>query len=568
MKRLIQIITLPELNPLPVMRCVFTELCTAFAEDDGCDVRYINSMDELRDGGIAFLDDVSGNYTQYRTVYDEIARHCPSTVFVCWYWMNTDFRPFSKMIYTGEYVLNVSPDSLEQIRYFMRHDFVPLKLRASENPDLVGTYKRLVARDFCYMGGGYRMDWIPQEYTGIYHRVIYNNYLPYATRRDIYLSSMFALGFQSDINIKAGHLSQRIFEGLAYGCIVLCENPMASQYTDGIVVYISSKEDLIEKIKHYKGHPEEVERLQRRGYEWVKKYGTNRVTATLFKERIADLFYDDFNTEPKYVYVDVCGGLGNQLFQLTTAYAYARKEGGQLCIYNKHDNGKRPVYWKSVCKRFQPYLVSQPMSNLTKWSEESATVYTPIPSLDSTGKQLCGYFQSDKYFYTAEIRNEIKQLLETSQETKEYLQERYGFLLSNRERVIVVHSRRTDYVTYANVHGPLDGSYYREAIRRMCERVRDPIIILSGDDATYWKTIKEDISMIYPHACFMIHDETDVNTFALLQQFQNFIMSNSTFIWWCVWMSSAKNVIAPSRWFGVDGPSQYEDIYLPEWERI
>ena len=33
-------------------------------------------------------------------------------------------------------------------------------------------------------------------------------------------------------------------------------------------------------------------------------------------------------------------------------------------------------------------------------------------------------------------------------------------------------------------------------------------------------------------------------------------------------VADARRVIAPSTWFGPDGPSQYEDIYLPSWERI
>ena len=88
MKRLIQIIRLPELNPLPVMKCVFTELCTAFEEDDSCIVSMITSMDQLRNGGIAFLDDAGGNYIHYRSIYDEIARRCPHTIFICWYCIN------------------------------------------------------------------------------------------------------------------------------------------------------------------------------------------------------------------------------------------------------------------------------------------------------------------------------------------------------------------------------------------------------------------------------------------------------------------------------------------------
>lgn len=568
MKRLIQIIRLPELNPLPVMRCVFRELCTAFEEDDACIVTCITSINELRDGGIAFLDDAGGNYIHYRSTYDQIAKRCPSTIFICWYWLDKSFRPFSRMLYTGEYVMNVSPDNKEQIDYFMCKEFIPLKLRASEDPNKVGTYPRVVTRDYCYMGGGYRMDWVPQEYTGIYHRVIYDNYLPYSSRRDIYLSSMFAFGFQSDVNIKGGHLSQRLFEGLAYGCIVLCENPMASQYTDGMIIYISSKEDLVEKIKYYKSHPEEVERLQRRGYEWVKKHGTNRVTTTLIKERIKDLFGDEFQDAPHHVYIDVMGGLGNQMFQIATAYAYAKKEGGQLAIYHRQHNGNRPVYWDSFFHRLTPFLEPQPLHGVEEWTEQSATVYTPIAPLTSKGKHLKGYFQSDRYFYNDEIRTEIKELFAPTTEQLSYLQERYGYLLANRDRVIVIHSRRTDYITHANVHGPLQGSYYREAIRCMLLTVSDPIVVLCGDDESYWKTIQDDLSMVYPHKCIMLHNESDINTLALLQQFHYFIMSNSTFIWWCVWMADTRHVIAPSKWFGPDGPAQYEDIYHPGWERI
>jgi hypothetical protein len=323
-------------------------------------------------------------------------------------------------------------------------------------------------------------------------------------------------------------------------------------YTDGIVVYVSSKEDLIQKMKYYQANPNEVLQKQRRGYEWVKQYGTNRVTAKQIKDKIEDL---PFEIKKPIVYLDICGGLGNQLFQIATAYAYAKKEGGQLRIYRREQNEKRCTYW-DLFPALDPYLSDIPIENIEEWRELSFQ-YTAIPPLGKD-KQLKGYFQSEKYFDT--MKSEINKLFNY---TPTY-QNRYETLLANKHRVIVVHCRRTDYLMNPTFHGPLPSSYYKQAIQYM--NIPDPIYLLCGDDSSYWESIKEDL-LIYPQSCVMFHNETDVNTFALLQQFHYFIMSNSTFIWWCVWMADTKHVIAPSKWFGPDGPSS-DDIYHPDWERI
>ena len=44
---------------------------------------------------------------------------------------------------------------------------------------------------------------------------------------------------------------------------------------------------------------------------------------------------------------------------------------------------------------------------------------------------------------------------------------------------------------------------------------------------------------------------------------KNNIISNSTFSWWGSFLNQNKNkkVIAPSMWFGPDGPNEYCDIY-------
>jgi hypothetical protein len=268
------------------------------------------------------------------------------------------------------------------------------------------------------------------------------------------------------------------------------------------------------------------------------------------------------------VSVNIMGGLGNQLFQIAAAYAYAKQTNGRLQIIRKMDNGNRPVYWDSVLYRIQPYLVSHLPPYLEQWHEPQPTQYRDIGALPSNGIYLNGYLQSSKYYGREDIKDEIKAIFRPHPRLKADLSATYSNLISRADRVVVVHARRTDYITHREVHGPLEGSYYKEAVRRILQRVENPIFLLCGDDVSFWNEIKNDIPDVFEHEHHIIKNESDIRTFALLQQFQNFIMSNSTFIWWCVWLSSAKHVIVPSKWFGPAGPSNYEDIYEESWERI
>jgi Glycosyl transferase family 11/Glycosyl transferases group 1 len=593
MKRLIQLPRWEELKPLPVMECVFNELIDGFI-DYNCKVKIVSSLEDLEDGGIIFLDNTTTNYLDLKEVYIKMGQKCPNSIFICWYWdKDNSFKPFQYMIHTGEYYIKKNNDCFGHSSYMMRSDFIPLKLRASESPEKIGTYPRNIVRDYCYMGGGYKMDWIPSEFNGIYHRVIYNNYLSYSERRNIYLSSTFAFGFQSDGNITVGHLSQRIFEGLAYGCIVLCENKLASEFTDGAVIHITSKQDLIDKMNYYKQYPDEIEKIQKKGYEWVKKYGTNRLTIQNLLDKIYSLFRQTFEPlsiklssefkenneveEEKYfnlpnmsnriVSIDIMGGLGNQLFQIAAAYAYAMKENAQLQILYKSNNGNRPVYWDTVLKKLKSYFVSS-LPSLPIWSEDLPTMYKPIDPIISNGIHLKGYLQSSKYYYHPTIIQQIKQLFRPDKSSLENITKKYRYLLNERERVVIIHARRTDYITHSEFHGPLDISYYKEAVNRMLQKVEDPIYILAADDSNYWSEIKEYIPEVFSNPHIIIDNESDIDTFYLLQQFQHFIMSNSTFIWWCVYLADAQNVFAPSKWFGPHGPQPFHDIFESNWNLI
>jgi len=263
------------------------------------------------------------------------------------------------------------------------------------------------------------------------------------------------------------------------------------------------------------------------------------------------------------VHVNIMGGLGNQMFQVATAYVYAKQHRAVLQIPAHMKSPNRPLYWDSVLARFRAYLVDL-IEPTAYWCEQQPTKYTPIPPPIS-GIYLEGYFQSSKYF--GEHANEIKQMMRP--DPADPIDPLYSKWLGHADRVVIVHARQTDYLDRADIHNPLTYQYYIEATKIICEKIPNPIFCLVGDDLTYWERAINQIPAFTAHPTHILENADDISAIRGLQLFENFIIANSTFAWWFVWLArNPRIVIAPSRWFGPAGPSDYEDIYEPEWIRV
>jgi len=587
MKRLIQWIQIPEFSPLPVMDRVFEE-CTSAFEDEGCVLRRVTHWEEVEDGGLLFMDDAGGRYhePEFRGPFERLAALCPNSIVVGWYWEhpgceNESFFP--RIMRLSEHYLYRQQASPARQAYMLRPDVVPLLLRAKEAPERIGTYLRSPSpeRDYCFMGGGYKKNWLPPPssslgFTGLYHEVTNHNFLSYDERRTVYLTTRFSLAFQSDENLRTGHLSQRIFEGLAYGCIVFCENPLAEQYTRGAVITVHSPEDLWTKMREWKEAPlEKIKAQQDRAYEWSRRFGTNRTSMALLWGRIQSRFHVEWDTLPSTVVsISVIGGLGNQLFQLAAGYAHAHKEGASFQIQHRGENGQRSFYWDTLLRSFMPYLRTSLPPVTEEWDGGPATVYRAIPSLPSSPschRRLLGYYQSSRYVGGYLTKHRLRLLFRPPSEIEHAVYNAYPDLMRCAARVIVLHARRTDYLQHAEFHGPLPMSYYQAAVNRCLEEkwVEDPIFLLTGDDPAFWSTLATDLPQVHARPHILLHKESDVKTFVLLQQFRHFILSNSTFIWWTAWMARAPTrCIVPKQWFGPAGLPEWEDVYEPGWVRL
>jgi glycosyltransferase involved in cell wall biosynthesis len=257
---------------------VFIEFAEALRTDYNWDVKIINKKEDLEDNGIILASHVDKNIDSSEYFVNVLSKFTKA-IFIGWYW-----KPhfplhhiIKKVIYTGEEKLDPMPRDIELFKELKNTiNYTPLLLRANEPIETIGLNERKDERIYCFMGFPYATNMIPTKYSGIYHNVCYGGYLDYPTRKNIYLTSVIALGYHGDEPIQQKSFSQRIFEGMAYGCIVLTNSLTAEEYTDGICVYVKDKEDVETKIQYYLDNPDKRKEKQEQGYQWVKEKGTNR----------------------------------------------------------------------------------------------------------------------------------------------------------------------------------------------------------------------------------------------------------------------------------------------------
>lgn len=269
------ILNCPEIACPPPLVRVYIELCGSFTRK-GCNVKISSQIQDINDDSIVFM----GDFFNVPNPAELLCKQSSKAIYIGWYWQNQNVSmlPYFVHVYENVMSTNLLPDKVIVLQFMNSiQNSCPLRLRANEAVSDVGTYCRNVDKDYCFMGG--RMcDWlIPSPpFKGIYHGVHdVSQYLDYDTRRDIYLSSTFALGFQTADNITNGHVSQRIYEGLAYGCVVMSNSIHASLQTNGIVEYVATKEELESKMQYFIDHPEKITEKQTQGYKFIKETGTN-----------------------------------------------------------------------------------------------------------------------------------------------------------------------------------------------------------------------------------------------------------------------------------------------------
>lgn len=272
------------------------------------------------------------------------------------------------------------------------------------------------------------------------------------------------------------------------------------------------------------------------------------------------------------VVIKITGGLGNQMFQYAAAKALSLDKKLNLKIdkssfqeyklhaYGLHHFNVKPKFysadsiWKKKFKRF---------FKKTFFYKESTFDYNKeLFNINADEIFLEGYFQSEKYFinYENEIRNDFlikSPLKQQTIDTVTYMQS---------VNAVSIHFRRVDYIGNA-VHETDKTEFYKEALKLIESKVKNPVYFLFSDDMPW---VKENFTTNFEtHYIDFNNAETNYEDLKLMSSCKHNIVTNSSFSWWGAWLNSnpGKIVVAPKLWFN-DEKLDAKDIIPESWIKV
>lgn len=234
-------------------------------------------------------------------------------------------------------------------------------------------------------------------------------------------------------------------------------------------------------------------------------------------------------------YVELAGGLGNQLFQIAAGYGYSKKYNKELIVSYK--------YWTAL-QGTSPDIYKDTIFRNFKFGEadhqfpaiiEDEQYDTNLPHFEGD-VLLRGYFQSLDYF--KDVVDEFISLLEIPKLDVDF------------DVSVAFHIRRGDYIHLNHIFGVCGTNYFK----RMFEKFKDKQINVFTDQKDF--VLKEFDGHDYNLVTF----RNELNEFAFMSTHDNIVCSNSSFSWWASLVGKKKeSVYVPSKWFA-DG-REHSKIY-------
>ena len=277
------------------------------------------------------------------------------------------------------------------------------------------------------------------------------------------------------------------------------------------------------------------------------------------------------------IYIEIMGGLGNQLFQIFCGIAYSLENRipfkiniSKFDLVSPLDNiSKRPTYWTNFLSNLSAFTYQNQL-NLPSFKEPAFT-YNKIPIINQDFK-LFGYYQSYKYFNSHYA--DLCRLINLDNQ-KAVIKNKYEHYFNNK-KVICIHFRIGDLKNNSG-HGPvIDNKYTIICLNYMKEKLADFSsyeFLYFGEQAdnTIIETFIREIHTVFKNNYTIIdYNIPDWEQLLLMSLCDHNIIANSTFSWWGAYFNNNVNKIVcyPSLWFGKNCNNNVTDLFPETWKQI
>ena len=279
------------------------------------------------------------------------------------------------------------------------------------------------------------------------------------------------------------------------------------------------------------------------------------------------------------IYIEIMGGLGNQLFQIFCGIAYSLENRvpfkiniSKFDLVSPLDNiSKRPTYWTNFLSNLSRFTYKDQLQIRYNHFETAYFKFDKIPYINQDFK-LRGYYQSYKYF-DGQYSNICKMINLDNQKAE--IAEKHKVLLSGVKKPISIHFRIGDYVKNLAMHPVLSTDYYINCIKFLKSVLPDLeehyYLLVFGEICDNEKISQaiEAIKAIY-NIEIVICDYAipDYEQLLLMSLTSHNIIANSTFSWWGAYFNNNidKIVCYPSIWNG--SASNVNDLFPESWIKI
>ena len=287
------------------------------------------------------------------------------------------------------------------------------------------------------------------------------------------------------------------------------------------------------------------------------------------------------------IIIQLKGGLGNQMFQYAL-YRELKYRGKEVKIDDVNgfigDKLRVPVldrFGVQYEKATPEEIIALTDSKMDLWSrirrkltgrktfriDEVEGIFDP-KILETDKAYLVGYWQSEKYFSSPEVMEQIHNAF--AKRPQEIMNDSVSW--STLQQIeccesVSIHVRRTDYLDmeHIKVHNLCSEKYYKNAIKLVREKHPNAVFFIFTDDKSWCR--KHFKGQNFINVELQEGENTDVADLLLMSRCKHHIMANSSFSWWSAWLNDSpdKMVIAPEKWIN---NKKMDDIYTERMTKV